>query len=178
MKNLENAKKILKDGNFTCVLCKDGTTYTTTERGVKPLVRWLTEETNLQGFSAADKVVGKATAYLYCLLGVKSVYAPVISTAALEVLRRHGIHTEFDLEADFIWNRRKTGPCPMESAVREISDPREAYAAILQTLAAIGGDGHGIAFLLQIHLQQLRDILVVFHDQNRYSHILSSSVFR
>ena len=130
MKNLENAKKILKDGNFTCVLCKDGTTYTTTERGVKPLVRWLTEETNLQGFSAADKVVGKATAYLYCLLGVKAVHSQVMSGAAARVLEENGIAASQDLLVENIINRQGTGICPFEEAVWEIHDPKNALSAI------------------------------------------------
>ena len=130
MKNLDNAKKILKDGNFTCVLCKDGTTYTTTERGVKPLVRWLTEETNLQGFSAADKVVGKATAYLYCLLGVKAVHSQVMSGAAARVLEENGIAASQDLLVENIINRQGTGICPFEEAVWEIHDPKNALTAI------------------------------------------------
>lgn len=135
--DLNRARDLLLAEGYTCVLVKGDSIHSSRERGVKPLVALLESARDVKHFHAADKVVGKATAFLYCLLGVKSVYAPVISTAALEVLRRHGIHTEFDLEADFIWNRRKTGPCPMESAVREISDHREAYAAILQTLAAM-----------------------------------------
>ena len=130
MKNLENAKKILKDGSFTCVLCKDSTTYTTTERGVKPLVRWLTEETNLQGFSAADKVVGKATAYLYCLLGVKAVHSQVMSGAAARVLEENGIAASQDLLVENIINRQGTGICPFEEAVWEIHDPQNALTAI------------------------------------------------
>ena len=130
MKNLENAKKILKDGNFTCVLCKDGTTYTTTERGVKPLVRWLTEEPNLQGFSAADKVVGKATAYLYCLLDVKAVHSQVMSGAAARVLEENGIAASQDLLVENIINRQGTGICPFEEAVWEIHDPKNALTAI------------------------------------------------
>ena len=88
MNDLLKAKSILESNGFTCVLCKGDTVHTTTERGVKPLVRWLTEGTQLQGFSAADKVVGKATAYLYCLLGVKAVHSLVMSGAAAGCWRK------------------------------------------------------------------------------------------
>ena len=37
-------------------------------------------------------------------------------------------------------------------------------------LAAVGGDLCMIAFLFQIHLDQLRDIGVVFHDEDRFCH--------
>lgn len=135
--DLIRVRNLLHSEGYTCVLIRDSAIHFSTERGVKPLVSLLQGGADVRGFHAADKVVGKATAFLYCLLGVSSVYAPVISTAALEVLRRYGVHTEFDLEVPFIWNRRRTGSCPMEAAVRDISDPQEAYAAILQTLASM-----------------------------------------
>jgi len=131
------ARDLLHAEGYTCVLVKGDSRIFSRERGVKPLVSLLQSGTDLRGFRAADKVVGKATAFLYCLLEVDAVYTPVISTAALNVLRSHGIHVEFALETDFIWNRRLTGPCPMETAVRDISNPGEAWEAILQTLAAM-----------------------------------------
>ena len=66
--DLNIAREQLAAGDYTCVLRRGDREYTTRERGVKPLVRWLTEDTDLRGFSAADKVVGKATAYLYLSL--------------------------------------------------------------------------------------------------------------
>ncbi len=130
MKDLKNAKEILQNGNFTCVLCKDDICHTTTERGVKPLVRWLTEGTDLRGFSAADRVVGKATAYLYCLLGVRAVHSRVMSGAAARVLEENGIATSQDTLVENIINRQGTGICPFEEAVWEIQEPQNALTAI------------------------------------------------
>lgn len=45
-------------------MCKGSTIYISTERGVKPLIDRIDDGTDLQGFSAADKVVGKAAAFL------------------------------------------------------------------------------------------------------------------
>ena len=132
--DLEKARKLLASGGYTCVLVKGDTVYTSTERGVKPLLVFLDGNTDLQAFSAADKVIGKATAFLYCLLGVREVYAPVISRSAAEVLSGHGIAAYWDVKAEFIINRRKTGPCPMETAVQTIEDARAALAAVRETL--------------------------------------------
>lgn len=55
---------------------------TSTERGVKPLLQWLDGENSVKGFSAVDKVVGRAAAFLYVLLEVKEVYAGVMSEGA------------------------------------------------------------------------------------------------
>lgn len=128
------ARNILSTGNFTCVLRKNDIVFTATERGVKPLVRWLAEGIDVRGFSAADKVVGRATAYLYVLLGVKTVWAGVMSEAAAEVLTRHGIAASQDKLVPNIINRAGTGICPFEEAVLEIQTPEEALAAIRQKM--------------------------------------------
>jgi hypothetical protein len=86
-------------------------------RGVKPLVIWLSSGEDFHGFSAADKVIGKATAFLYVLLGVKAVYASVISEGALDVLTKNGIDTQYGCVVEHIINRAGDGICPFEQAV-------------------------------------------------------------
>lgn len=131
---MERARKILKTGGYTCFLHKNGTICTATERGVKPLVLWLTEGVDVAGFSAADKVVGRATAYLYVLLGVKEVWAAVMSEAAAEVLNRHGITAAQEKLVPNIINRQGTGICPFEEAVLNSQTPEEALTAIRQKM--------------------------------------------
>lgn len=131
---MEQARKILTEGNYTCVLRKQDAVYTATERGVKPLVRWLTEGLDDRGFSAADKVVGRATAYLYVLLGVREVWAAVMSEAAAEVLHRHGIAASQDKLVPNIISRAGTGICPFEEAVLNIHNPEEALTAIREKM--------------------------------------------
>ena len=131
---MEQARKILEAGSYTCVLRKNDTVFTATERGVKPLVRWLAQGIDVRGFSAADKVVGRATAYLYVLLGVKAVWAAVMSEAAAEVLARHGIAASQDRLVKHIINRQGTGTCPFEEAVLNIQTPEEALTAIREKM--------------------------------------------
>ena len=136
-KDLVLAKQLLTTEEYTCVLCRDDRIYTSTRRGVAPLLGWLDSGTNLTGFSAADRVIGKATAYLYCLLGVKEVFARVISRPAIQVLQSHSIPSHWDTLVEGIQNRQKTGPCPMEYATRNCTTPEEALAAVRQTLEAL-----------------------------------------
>lgn len=131
--DMHNARAKLASGRFTCVLCRDGHTITSTARGVRPLVELL-EHGSLPGYSAADKVVGKATAFLYVLLNVRAVYAPVMSRSAIQVLLEHDIEVLYDTAVDAIFNRDRSGFCPMETAVRDISDPIQARDIILTTL--------------------------------------------
>ena len=133
-KSLEKAKEILESGGYTCALTDGDEIYTSTLRGVKPLVQFLESGTAFAGFSAADKVVGRATAYLYVLLGVKSLYAQVISRPALAVLQESGIEASYGTLVPNIINRKGDGICPFEAAVMDITDPQSAYAAIRQKM--------------------------------------------
>ena len=130
MDNLLKARSLLESGNYTCVVCKEDVLYTTSRRGVAPLLDWLDSGTDLTGFSAADRVVGRGAAFLYCLLGVKEVYARVMSRPALEVLSAYGITAGADTFVEGIINRAGTGPCPFEAAVMDIPDAETALNAI------------------------------------------------
>lgn len=130
MDNLSKARKLLDSGNYTCVVCKEDLVYTTSHRGVAPLLNWLDSRTNLQGFSAADRVVGRGAAFLYCLLRVKEVHARVMSHPAAQVLRAYGIDASADAFVEGILNRAGDGPCPFEAVVMDIQDAEAALVAI------------------------------------------------
>ena len=121
----------------TCVLCSGEIILTDKRRGVRPLLDLLEGNTNVAGFAAADKVVGKAAAYLYCLLKIKCLYAQVISQPALDVLAQTDIEVEYDKLVPAIQNRTKDGFCPMESAVLNIHSCDEALPAIYKALAQL-----------------------------------------
>lgn len=128
------AKALLQKCGYTCVLVKDDLVYESYERGVKPLLQWLESDTDFNGFSAADKVVGKAAAYLYVLMGVKELYANVISKPSIEVLKEFGIKVTYELCVDAICNRTNTGFCPMEQATMNSATPEEALNAVKSAL--------------------------------------------
>ncbi len=137
MNGWEIAKQRLQTGQYTCVICKSGTVYTATDRGVKPLVRWYETDNDFVDAACADKVVGKATAFLYVLLGVSAVYAKVISKPALSVLCEHDIEVDYDTLVDHIINRRGDGICPFEVAVADIRDPATAYRRIREKMTEL-----------------------------------------
>jgi len=134
MTDLQNAKDCLLSSDHTCVLCRGDTVITSRLRGVRPLVVWRENGTDLNGFCAADKVVGKATAFLYVLHGVKAVYAHVISKAALDVLMQYGIVAQYGTLVEYIINRAGDGVCPFEAATLTAADPQTAYRTILQKM--------------------------------------------
>ena len=132
--DLKQAKALLAEGSYTCVLCKDGITYHSTQRGVRPLLDWLDSGTDLMGFSAADKVVGRGAAFLYRLLGVRCVHGNVMSVDAVKVLRAGGVEVSWGTLTESIQNRQKNGTCPIELATRNIQEPETALYMIRTTL--------------------------------------------
>lgn len=140
MKDLEQAKQILSEGGYTCVLVRGETVLTATQRGVKPLMDWLDAGTDTRGFCAADKVVGKAAAWLYVLLGVKAVHAGVLSESAASVFAQNGIAVSCDTAVAAIRNRTNTGFCPMEQAVMAAATAKEAREQIRLTLARLAAE--------------------------------------
>ncbi len=134
MDNLSKSKNLLEQEGYTCVLLRGDEVYTSTERGVKPLVSFIENQKEFQNFSAADKVVGKATAFLYVKLKVKDVFSKVMSKSALKVLKNYGINATFDTLVENIINRTKTDICSFEQAVIDVEDVNLAYEIILNKL--------------------------------------------
>lgn len=128
MDDLERAKSaLLGDDALGVVACRtsddgEGTveTLTGSGRGVRPLLQWLAAGVRLDGFSAADRVVGKGAALLYAKLGVKAVWAATMSGTGLETLRAHGIGASYGTLVPVILNRDRTGMCPIERSVEHI----------------------------------------------------------
>ncbi len=131
---LTKIKALLDDGQYTCVLSDGKSTHTSKERGVKPLVQFIEKDELPCGLFAADKVVGKATAYLYIKLKIHSLYAKVISEPAVKVLTEHGIDLEYDTLVPNIINRKGDGICPFEEALLSEDDAERAYTIILNKM--------------------------------------------
>lgn len=134
--SLYAAREQLTKG-FTCAFCKDDQVYTAKGKGIKPLLDLVEGEHSLKGFSAADIIVGKAAAMLFVLAGVCSVYGEVMSERGKAVLEEHGIVCSYGTLVQRIVNRKGDGECPMEMAVKDVSEPTEALKKIKEKLAEI-----------------------------------------
>ena len=133
MNHLELAKKTLIEGGRTIVFVKDGVVSSSNKRGVKPLLEIL-EEQSLEGYSVADKVIGRGAAFLYALLKPKIIWAKVVSEPALEVLGNYHLDIVFETIVPNIINHDKTGFCPIEMATKDAKTPEEALPLIRKRL--------------------------------------------
>lgn len=129
-KDLEKAKKLMEQNRATLAIVCGDRQELSFDRGVKPLILLLSSNNDYAAFSASDRVIGKAAAFLYINLGIKNIYCELISEKALEVFKIYKVNIFYKELVPLIVNRDKTGYCPMESLVLNINDPKEVYEAI------------------------------------------------
>jgi len=116
---------------YSCIIYKNSEKRTFNRKGVIDLFELLTTEPDaLKGASVSDKVVGKGAAALMILGEVKDVYAPLISTPALQLLKKSDIAVEYDKEVPFILNRHQADLCPLEKLCREGNTAKELLPVI------------------------------------------------
>lgn len=128
---------ILHQGNYSCVVKGEDGVRTFTRRGVADLYDLYAQTPEvLIGATVADKVVGKGAAALMVLGGVRSVYADVISEAALELFQTYHVEVSYAQRVEGIINRRKDGPCPVEDLCRPLQSLNEMLVAIRGFLEA------------------------------------------
>ncbi|MBQ8965772.1 DUF1893 domain-containing protein [Ruminococcus sp.] len=132
MTDLEIAKVAL--AGHTICLCKDGKTISDDSKGISPMIGFISRGVDLNGFSVADLIVGKAAAMLFIKAGITAVHGNVMSVGGKDILEQYKIPYSYDTLADSIINRQGTDICPMEKTVAKIFDIDEAYEAICAKL--------------------------------------------
>ncbi len=128
-KDLTKARNHLLESNHKIVAVKDGEIiFTSDEPGINGLLNILDKNSDcLKDSSVADKIIGRAAAFLMCFGNISRVFAPIISESALAALQKESIEVHFDRKVNFIKNRLGDGICPMEKKCLDIEEPREAF---------------------------------------------------
>ncbi len=124
-------------GEDNTFVCKKGKRiHKSHKRGVAPMLELLQKDPGLmEGSQVIDKVIGRAAAFLLIRGKVTKLYTEVISKPALELLYADGtIDVSYGKCVENIINRTGDDICPMEKATLQITDPQEAYEAIMKTL--------------------------------------------
>jgi len=131
--DFEIAKNMLLDKNLTlCVVKKGRTLFTSRLHGVSSFLTAVQElKDMLKDSCVADRVVGKAVAFLCVYSKIRAVYASALSKPAKTILEKSSIYVEYDDLVDNVLNAERTGTCPFEHLVRKASDPSDAYRKLL-----------------------------------------------
>ena len=124
--DLIKAKQALSEGH-ACAVCRDGELFTADGRGIAPLLSIIERIKDLRGYSAADKVIGSAAAYLMAEAGVSEAYAGTASEGALRIFAKNGVTVSYSALTERIMNRRGDGLCPMEEKALTMDSPDSAY---------------------------------------------------
>ena len=128
--DLERAKEAMIFEGYTCVITLDNIMFKSKDKGLQPLLDWLYSGNKYTGWRLCDKIVGKAAAYLHIILGVREIYADVISQPAKELLEENNVTVNAGEIVPAILNDAKDGPHPLETAVENITDVNDSIMAI------------------------------------------------
>lgn len=137
--HLERAMRALEqEGTTFAAAYADGRLVVSGKKGIAPMMEMLGEDAaSLEGAFVADRVIGRAAAFLLEKGGAAEAYAGILSTHAKKALEKSGIPFSFGEETPYIVNRAGTGMCPMEACVLEVADAEEAYDALRRKTAEL-----------------------------------------
>lgn len=136
---LAEARKMLA-GKMAVVYAKNGILIGGAKgKGLAPLMQLHDRyPLDFNGSFVIDKVVGRAAAAI-CIDGkVARVHAELMSRGAQKLLKDHNIPFACEQGCDEILNNDKTGLCPMEQAVQNLSDPAEMVKTLRAKIEELG----------------------------------------
>lgn len=135
MTDLQIAKSNLE--GHTISLCKEGNCLFSEKRGIAPLMGFIADGVDLEGYSVADLIVGKAAALLMVKCKIRAVFAKTLSKSGEKVLKSNNIPYEYETLTEKIINRQGTDVCPMEKTVLNTDDPEEGYSLLKEKIQSM-----------------------------------------
>lgn len=126
------AVKLIKGDTANCIIVKDNQICAQGNSAGISFLLQMHKENKLENTFVADSVVGKAAAMVMSFSGVKKCYAEIISVPAYKWFKKCNIKVAYGQKVPQIINRDKTGFCPMETAVMDIFDHKEAYQILIE----------------------------------------------
>ncbi len=124
---LAEARFLLKSGK-ACVVIKNGVIVHAAEgRGIKPLLDMLDGSTAdlFKDAWVVDKVIGRAAAAVCIVGGAKRVFGEIVSEGGKALLEKHSIEVAAGEFVPAIFNRDRSGSCPLDGRVQDLDNPRE-----------------------------------------------------
>lgn len=138
MNEFEKVKKMLEQEEVTFSAVTKNGLITSSLRGIAPMMNLLQEdEASLSDACVADRVIGRAAAFLLLKGRAAKLYAKVISRHALDILEKSQIEVVYDKCVPYIVNRKGDGMCPMEECVLNTEDADEAYRLLSEKLESL-----------------------------------------
>ncbi|MEE1013041.1 MAG: ECF transporter S component [Clostridia bacterium] len=138
---IKSAKNLIAQDTAVCVVIKDNTIIRTEPgRGIGPILK-LYEEGVLKDAFVVDKIIGKASAMILALGGVKGCFGITVSQSAVNWLKAHQVPVSYEHCVAAIINRTGDGTCPMEQTVKNVDDASEALLLLKAKLEELRKNG-------------------------------------
>ena len=139
MEDIDVARSLLKEDKWNLVIVKKGQVlFSSRERGIAPFFEAVQSiGQGLHNAAMADRIVGLAVAMLCLHVRITSVYADVVSQAAVDMLKRKGVVVDSKDTVAHNSNYDGTDLCPFEKLAGGCKKPSQLMAA-LQSLFAKG----------------------------------------
>jgi hypothetical protein len=129
MQDLERARLRLKERNLSLVVVKNGKVIFETEshgiKGFLEAVKLFDKE--LAGSSVADRIVGRAIAFLCVCFQVSAVFAVTMSMEGVRIVEDHNIFYQSEKCVPTILNQKRNDICPFEKLALTFATPEETY---------------------------------------------------
>ena len=131
---VQSAINLICEDTAVCVVIKDNTIIKTEYgSGIGPIIK-MYESGILKDAFVVDKIIGKASAMILTLGGVKGCYGITVSRAAADWLKAHNTDVSYKECVELIANRTGDGICPMEQTVLDIDNEEAALSAVKRKL--------------------------------------------
>lgn len=129
MNDLKIAKNWLEKNDLSLVIVKNGNiVFETKEKKILGFIDAIEKMGNdINGSSIADKVIGKAVAFLCIYKEVHSVYAKILSEKAKHLFEQWNIIFEYGSLVKEILNTNQNNVCPFELKAKNLNNPKKAY---------------------------------------------------
>jgi len=135
MQDLELARLRLKGKGLSLVVVNNGKVIFETEshgiKGIFEAIELLGKK--LTGSSVADRIVGRAAAFLCVYFRAAAVFAVTISVEGVKVLKDNKVFCQFEVCVPNILNRKRNDICPFEKLAFTFATPEEAYKKLRTT---------------------------------------------
>lgn len=86
------------------------------------------------GAAMADRIVGKAAAWVALWAGIEACYGVLLCRPAESLLTENGLRVEASQRVAQILDRARRGPCPLEEAVAQALSADEAVEILLNVI--------------------------------------------
>ena len=133
IKDIDLAKNIMLSENYSFVIIKDEKIISfSRDIGIKPILETIEDIGNdLEGTVIGDRILGKASAFLWRYSKIKGIYSPQATKTAIAILIIGGIPCQAD---EMIPSVTSNNLYSYEEMLQNVESPEDAYKILKENV--------------------------------------------